>query len=95
MENTNTNTKTKIKLTVNQMRKISRLYDDYIHIDDDSDLRRRHLQLVDYQVIPELANRIQKTGEVRTFMQNVAEYFRRFGFTVTMDENNINYIIRF
>ena len=95
MENTNTNTKTKIKLTVNQMRKISRLYDDYIHIDDDSDLRRRHLTLTEYEAVPGLVNAIQRTGEVKTFISGVAAYFKRFGFTVTMDNNNINYIIRF
>ena len=89
------NTNTKLILTAPQMRKITSLYLDYTHIDNNSDLRNRHLQPVDYQAIPELANNIQRTKEVRTFMQNVAEYFKRFGFTVTMDENNINYIIRF
>lgn len=91
----NTNTKTRIKLTGRQRAKVTSLYHDYMDIDNDSDLRKRHLQLVDYHAIPELVNNIQRTGEVRTFMQNVAEYFRRFGFAVTMDSNNVNYIIRF
>lgn len=89
------NTKTRIKLSAKQIRKISNLFNDYQDIESDHDLRRRHLQLVDYQAIPELANSIQKTGEVRTFLDAVANYFKRFGFIVTMDENNVNYIIRF
>lgn len=90
------NTNTKLTLTAPQMRKMAALYHDYTHsIENDSDLRKRHLHLIDYQAIPGLANDIQKTGEVRTFLDAVANYFKRFGFTVTMGENNVNYIIRF
>lgn len=89
------NTNTKLTLTAPQMRKMVALYHDYTHIENDSDLRKRRLHLNDYQAIPGLANSIQRTGEVRTFLDVVANYFKRFGFTVTMDENNVNYIISF
>lgn len=88
-----TNIKIRSKLTEKQMEKISGLYYDYNQIYSVNDMRIRHLQIVDYLSIPELANNIQRTGEARTFMQNVAEYFKRFGFTVTMDSNNVNYKI--
>lgn len=89
------NTNTKLTLTAPQMRKMAALYHDYTHIDNNSDLRKRRLHLNDYQAISDLANDIQRTGEVRTFLDAVANYFKRFGFTVTMGENNVNYIIRF
>ena len=30
---------------------------------------------------------------VKTFIKNVADYFKSFGFMVTMDFDNVNYVI--
>lgn len=32
-------------------------------------------------------------GTASTIIKNVAEYFKSFGFLVTMDFNNVNYVI--
>ena len=32
-------------------------------------------------------------GVAQTFIKNVADYFKSFGFMVTMDFNNVNYVI--
>lgn len=32
-------------------------------------------------------------GVAQTIIKNVAEYFKSFGFIVTMDFNNVNYVI--
>lgn len=38
-------------------------------------------------------NEIVKTGKTETFQSDVANRFEKKGFKVTLDENNVNFII--
>lgn len=76
------------------IKKIAKLYRDYTMIDCATDLKRRKLTLSDYHIIPKLANDIQKYGKTATFIESIANYFKKFGFDVELDENNVNYIIK-
>lgn len=73
------------------MKKISNLHCDYMSIDTVSDLQKRKLTMVDYRVIPEIAIQLQKTGKAETFITNVAKYFEKFNFKVTLAD--VNYVI--
>lgn len=76
-------------------RLIAKLYSDLQSIDRSEDLRRRGLSLTDYHMVVDLFNRIQKDGFVLTISTKVAEYFKKFGFHVELDEEGVNYEITF
>lgn len=73
--------------------KMSELLNDYRSIDDIISLHKRKLSLSDYRVIPDIFYKLKETKKVYTFISSVASYFKRFGFTVTMSNDNVNYII--
>lgn len=37
---------------------------------------------------------LYKNGEVRTFISEVADVFKKYDFIVTADKNNVNFIIK-
>lgn len=73
--------------------KISELLNDYRSIDDIISLHKRKLSLSDYRAIPDIFISLKKTKKAYTYIGSVASYFERFGFTVTMSNDNVNYII--
>lgn len=81
-------------MKTDKIRKLAAIYNDYVSIETDKDLKKRKLTLAEYQAFPSVFNDYQKNGEGRTFVAAIADYFKKYGFSVSMDENNVNYIIQ-
>ena len=47
----------------------------------------------DYYSIVDCGKELLKHHAVKTFIKNVAEYFKSYGFMVTMDFDKVNYVI--
>lgn len=80
-----------MKMTSKQMVKISAIYHDYVYIENDDDLKKRKLSLSDYRAFPEIFTEIQSNGSAETFILSIANYFEKYGFTVT--KKSVNYYI--
>ena len=52
-----------------------------------------NLSLSDFYSVCDLGKELLKHHAVKTFIKNVADYFKSFGFMVTMDFDNVNYVI--
>lgn len=55
--------------------------------------RLEGLTLSDMDSICYCGKMLLKHKAVNTVIKSVADYFKRFGFLVTMDFNNVNYVI--
>lgn len=66
-------------------KKLSNLYNDYMAIDDDKALKRAGMTLAEYNALPDVFERLQKNGHANTFMTGLANYFKKFGFSVSLD----------
>lgn len=53
----------------------------------------RNLSLSDFQSVAKIGKELLIKHVSSTFIKNVAEYFKSFGFMVTMDFDNVNYVI--
>lgn len=84
-----------MKTTTDKNRMIAWIFSDYTSIENDADLQKRHLTLSDYNIVYDGIGCLAKYKPFTTFVSSVAEYFKRNGFSVNMDENGINYIIDF
>lgn len=51
------------------------------------------LSLSDMLAICNCGKELMKHKAVNTVIKNVADYFKRFGFMVTKDFNDVNYVI--
>lgn len=51
------------------------------------------LSLYDMKTICDCGKQLLIHHSVNTVVKSVADYFKRFGFMVTMDFNNVNYVI--
>lgn len=51
------------------------------------------MSLSDLYIVCNLGQGLLIHHAVKTTIKNVADYFKKFGFMVTMDFDNINYII--
>lgn len=51
------------------------------------------LSLFDVKAVCSVGKELLEKHVASTFIKNVAEYFEKFGFKVTMDFNNTNYVI--
>ena len=51
------------------------------------------LSLSDILCINGAGKELLKKHTAKTMIKNVADYFKRFGFLVTMDFDNVNYVI--
>ena len=80
-----------MKMTAKQIKKLSAIYHDYMCIENDADLRKRKLSLSDYNAFPDIFKTIQSHGSTETFISSIADYFKKYGFTVT--EKSVNYCI--
>lgn len=82
-----------MKLTTKQHKILSTLYHDYISIDTEADLRKRKISLTNYYAIPEIFGEVQRYGTTKCFISSIAEYFKKHGFTVELEPDNVNYNI--
>lgn len=79
---------------MNTMKINSRLYaisSDLKHKINSGNFGR--LSFYDIKVAMEAGKNLLKSHTFETFNKNVADYFKFFGCYVTMDFNNVNYII--
>ena len=53
----------------------------------------RSLSLSDILCINEAGKELLKRHVAKTAIKNVADYFKSFGFLITMDFDNVNYVI--
>lgn len=81
-------------MKMDKIKKLTAIYNDYVSIETDKDLKKRKLTLAEYQAFPSVFKRYQDSGEARTFVTAIADYFKKYGFSVSMDENHVNYIIQ-
>lgn len=51
------------------------------------------MSLVDFKSACDIGKELLKRHVAKTILKNVADYFKSFGFMVTMDFDNINYVI--
>lgn len=69
-------------------------YKKYKDIEDMNDLRKEKLTLDEYDTVFDLLKQMSDLkSKGYTFKTGVAEWFKRKKFIVTMDNNNVNYII--
>ena len=55
--------------------------------------RLGNLSVSDFDSVCQCGKELLKRHVAKTFLGNVAEYFKQFGFMVTMDFDNVNYVI--
>lgn len=80
---------------VDKMHTFVKAYDKYRVIENDADLRKEKLTMLDYAIVGEC---LQSLSEIKgnaylTICTSVAEWFKRNGFNVSLDCNKINYVI--
>ena len=71
-------------------------YSDYYEIENMSDLKRNQLTLAEYDTVFDglkILSNLKADSLFVTFMDGVANWFKRHGFKVSMDKDNVNYII--
>ena len=78
-----------MKLEMKQ--KLAKVFKDLNAIDNVNDLKKRKLTLNEYYTCQKVFNDLNTYGKSETFIKNVADYFKRFGFIVR--ESGINFII--
>lgn len=52
-----------------------------------------NLSVSDFDCICQVGKELLKHHSVKTFIKNVADYFKSFGFMVSMDFDKISYVI--
>ncbi len=69
------------------------MYDKINSIKTIKDLQKNGLSLSDYNAIKEVYNELYKNGLSKTFIKEVAMFYQKNGFNVSMDDYKVNYII--
>ena len=80
-----------MKFTAQQNRKIASVFSDYNAIENEIDLKKRKLTLSEYQTCKQVLDDIRYNGKSETFIKNIADYFKKFGFEVNLQ--GVNYVI--
>lgn len=80
-----------MKFTPTQNRKISSVYSDLNSIEHSNDLNRLKFSLNDFRTCQDVFEEIRYNGKSETFNKSVADYFKKFGFTVNL--KGVNFII--
>jgi hypothetical protein len=57
-------------------------------------IRDNKLSLNDFFSIELCLRELWQNAKTKTFITSIANTFKKYGFTVTMDQNRINYIIQ-
>lgn len=65
----------------------------YNAIESDRDLRKEKLSLVDYHVIGDGLRTLPITKKYLLISTCAANWFKRNGFTVSLDQHGVNYIV--
>ena len=93
---TSTKRKFTVKASSNRndfIRKLNKVYQAYMAIETDADLRKSGMTHAEWEALPEVFKKLQADGWAQTIMSGLAEFFKRNGFSIHMDKNNVNYII--
>lgn len=80
-----------MKFTAQQNRKIASIFSDFKSIEDGNDLKKRKLSLCDYRACEQVLDEIRCNGKSETFIKNISDYFKKFGFEVNLQ--GVNYVI--
>lgn len=80
-----------MKFTAQQNRKIASVFSDYNAIENEVDLKKRKLSLSDYRACEQVLDEIRCNGKSETFIESIADYFKKFGFKVNL--RGVNYVI--
>lgn len=73
--------------------KAVKLFEKWADIGTADELKRNKLTLCQYHSLPGMLHEIAQSGKTRTFVFDIAEWFRKRGCKVTPDEHNINFEI--
>lgn len=73
--------------------KVEKIFKKYAEIETATDLKRNKLSLNNYHTIPHLLHEIAQTGKTRTFITDIAEWFRKNGCTINPGEHGVNFEI--
>ena len=79
--------------TTKKQNNLTRLYTALNAIEDYKDLRRNKLTLSEYYAAQEVYNELLRFRIAKTFISAVADFFKRFNFSVTLDYDKVNFII--
>lgn len=52
------------------------------------------LSLNDFRMVQDCLSELWKNAVSYTFVESVAKVFKKYGFIIELDENNINYVIQ-
>lgn len=57
-------------------------------------IKSSNLSLSDFRALQRCLDEYARKGETRVFISNVANIFKKYGFSVEYDENRVNYVIK-
>lgn len=75
--------------------KFKKAYKAWQKIDTAADLKKNKLTLAEYHTLTDVLRELSKlNGKIAyTYSDGVANWLKKHGFTVNMDDNKINYLI--
>lgn len=83
------------KAGAKENRMLSKIYSVYNAIEHSNDLHKHGLSLSDYRAFPDVFKQLQNIGYAETFVKSLADFFKKNGFGVSMDDDGVNYVITF
>lgn len=83
------------KAGAKENRMLSKIYSVYNAIEHSNDLRKHGLSLSDYRAFPDVFQQLQNIGYAETFVKSLADFFKKNGFGVALDDDGVNYVITF
>lgn len=83
------------KAGAKENRMLSKIYSVYNAIEHSNDLRKHGLSLSDYRAFPDVFQQLQNIGYAETFVKSIADFFKKNGFGVSMNDDGVNYVITF
>ena len=75
------------------MDKLREVYDILSGIETTKDLKKNGFSLSDLQAARAAFNGIARNGSTQTYIKSVVDFFRRYGFTVSLNVDGVNYNI--
>lgn len=82
-------------MTTTAENKFKKAYKAWQKIDTAADLKKNKLTLAEYHILTDILRELSKLNgkTAYTFSDGVANWLKKHGFTVNMDNNKINYLI--
>lgn len=62
-------------------------------MDNINDLRKANLSLASYRACYPVLKEISRNGKALSFVKEIADFFKKCGFEVSLSQDKINYII--